>query len=264
MGVRAQGRREQQLSLYDEAQLLTRLSERQTDLVFDLLSQAAESSRVFAENARLTRDLAGSFDRLQEVHHRIRNHLQTVTGLLSAQEIEEKSPTARRALHKSVGRLSSIAAIHDLLARDPASGELRIPELAQQLSRHLLRHTGAEHRLHIRTDVSPFTLGTKEATAFVLILTELLSNAIEHAFTEDAIGEVGLRAYRDADEAVLEVRDNGRGLPADFTFEQTEGLGLRLVWRLAERDLNGSIAAYNDTGACFRLTFPIRKTEGHQ
>jgi two-component sensor histidine kinase len=238
MGARARGRRERQLSLYDEAHLLARLSESQTTLVSNVLSQAARSSRVSAENARLAHDLAGSFDRLQEVHHRIRNHLQTVTGLLSAQGIEEKSPTARRALQKGVGRLSSIAAIHDLLARDPTSGELRIPDLAQQLARHLLRHTNAEHRLRIRTDVSPLALETKEATSFVLILTELLSNAVEHAFAEDEPGEICVRLYQQGGDAVLEVRDDGRGLPADFSFERSNSLGLRLVWRLAERDLN--------------------------
>lgn len=264
MGARAPGRREQQLSLYDEAQLLTRLGERQTALVSDVLSQAAQSSRVSAENARLTRDLAGSFDRIQEVHHRIRNHLQSVTGLLSAQEINEKSPTARRALQKSLGRLSSIAAIHDLLARDPASGELRIPELTQQLARHLLRHTNAEHRLRVRADVSPLGLETREATSFVLILTELLSNAVEHAFAEDDTGEISVRLYQQGAEVVLEVRDNGRGLPANFSFERSNSLGLRLVWRLAERDLNGSITARNDGGARFRLTFPVRETEGNQ
>ncbi len=264
MGTRAPGRRRQQISLYDEARLFTRLSERQTALVSNVLSQAAESGRVVAENTRLTRDLAGSLDRIQEVHHRIRNHLQTITGLLSAQEIEEKSPTARRALHKSVGRLSSIAAIHDLLARDSASGELRIPELAQQLASHLLRHTSAEHRIRVRTDVSPLALETKEATSFVLILTELLSNAVEHAFAEDDRGEISVRLYRQEGEAVLEVRDNGRGLPASFSFEQAQSLGLRLVWRLAERDLNGSITARNDGGACFRLTFPVPETEGNQ
>ena len=264
MGVRAPGRRKQQLSLYDEAHLLARLSESQTTLVSDVLSQAARSSRVSAENTRLARNLAGSFDRLQEVHHRIRNHLQTVTGLLSAQGIEEKSPTARRALQKSVGRLSSIAAIHDLLARDSASGELRIPDLAQQLARHLLRHTNAEHRLRVRTDVSPLALETKEATSFVLILTELLSNAVEHAFAEDEQGEIVVRLHQQGGDAVLEVCDNGRGLPAGFSFERSNSLGLRLVWRLAERDLNGSITARNDGGACFRLTFPVPETEGNQ
>jgi len=246
-----------QLSLYHEATLLARLAEQQSQLVQKMLQQAARSEEVSQENVRLARDLAGSHDRLQEVHHRIRNHLQTVTGLLSAQEVGERSPTARRALQQSVARLTSIAAVHDLLARDPASGELRLPELAAQLSRHLLDQAGARGRIEVHTDISPIALTPKEATAFVLILTELLFNAIEHAFAQEGEGEIFLQVTSHTDKALLEVRDTGRGLPPDFDLGHTESLGLRLVSRLAERDLGGSVMAYNAGGACFRVTFPI-------
>lgn len=262
MGARARGRSDGQLTLYDEATLLTRLSERQTQLVSDVLQQAAQVAYVSEENARLERDLAGSIDRLQEVHHRVRNHLQTVMGLLSAQEIGEKSVTARRALQRSVERLTSIAAIHDLLARDPSSGLLRLPELTQTLARHLLKQSNAEHRLRIVTDVSPLLLHPKRATAFVLVLTELISNAIEHGFTEEERGEVCVQVEQHGDEAVMEVRDSGRGLPPGFDLEEGDSLGLRLIARLAERDLNGSVLAYNDGGACFRIVFPIKVLEG--
>jgi two-component sensor histidine kinase len=262
MGVRRKVATENQLSLYDEATLISRLSERQTRLVSELFDQAADTGRVSTENARLVRELAGHRDRLQEVHHRIRNHLQTVTGLLSAQEVSERSPTARRALQKSIARLTSIAAIHDLLARDPASGELRLRDLSQQLARHLLDHAGAERRVRVHVEVSPLTLNAKEATAFVLVLTELLTNAIEHGFSEQGAGEIFLKVERRGSEALLEVKDTGRGLSEGFSVEGGESLGLRLVSRLAERDLGGSVAAHNDSGACFRVTFPIRAREG--
>lgn len=264
MGARTHGRGDGQLSLYDEAALLTRLSERQTKLVSELLQQAAEATHVSEEKARLERDLAGSLDRLQEVHHRVRNHLQTVTGLLSAQEIGEKSLTARRALQKSVERLTSIAAIHDLLARDPSSGLLRLPELAQTLARHLLRQSNAGQRLRIVTDVSPLSLNAKRATAFVLVLTELVSNAIEHGFEQGERGEISVRVAQQGEAAVLEVRDSGRGLPPGFDIEAGNSLGLRLVARLAERDLNGLVETYNDGGACFRVVFPLEFPEENQ
>jgi len=244
-----------QLSLFGEATLLARLAEQQSHLVSQMLQQAARSEEVSRENVRLAADLAGSHDRLQEIHHRIRNHLQTVTGLLSAQEMEETSSTARRALQQSIARLTSIAAIHDLLARDPASGELRLPELAAQLSRHLLHQVGAEGRLRVHLDISPISLAPREATAFVLILTELLSNALEHAFAANAKGEISLRVARHGDQGLLEVRDTGRGLPPDFDLQHAQTLGLRLVSRLAERDLRGSVTAGNAGGACFRVTF---------
>ncbi len=261
MEGRERPRSDNQLTLYDEAALLARLSEQQERLVSRVLEQAARSTDVSAENARLSRDLAGSRDRLQEVHHRIRNHLQTVTGLLSAQGLTERSPSARSAVQKGVSRLAAIAAIHDLLARDPTSEELRLPDLAGQLARHLLHHAGAEERLRVHAEVSPLMLPAKEASAFVLILTELLCNAIEHAFPADGRGDIFIRITRSGEEALLEVRDTGCGLPADFDLERADSLGLRLVTRLAQRDLGGSVVASSTDGACFRVTFPLPGTK---
>jgi two-component sensor histidine kinase len=224
---------------------LERLSERQSQLVLDLLRQAADVSTVEAENQQLASDLADSFDRIQEVHHRIRNHLQTVTGLLSAHELSEESPTARRALQKSVARLASIAAIHDLLTRDPASAMLELPELVPELAQHLLRSLDAEGRVSIAVEACALSLAPREATAFVLILTELISNALEHGFPGEAGGEISIRVSCDGGTAVLEVRDSGRGLPADFDLRKANHLGLGLASRLAERDLGGCISARN-------------------
>ena len=248
-----------QLSLFSEATLLARLAEQQSQLVSQMLEQAGHSQEVSQENLRLARDLASSRDRLQEIHHRIRNHLQTVTGLLCAQEPAEGSPTARRALQQSVARLASIAAIHDLLARDPISGELRLPDLAAQLSRHLLKLAGAEARVQVHPDVSAITLRAKEATAFVLIVTELISNAIEHGFPQEAKGRIFLRVARDGDRVLVEVRDTGRGLPPGFSLTCISSLGLRLASRLAERDLGGSLTAHNEGGACFQVAFPVAR-----
>ena len=220
MEGRGRARTDDELTLYDEAALLARLSEQQERLVSRVLEQAARSTDVSAENARLASDLAGSRDRLQEVHHRIRNHLQTVTGLLSAQGMTERSLSARSAVQKGVSRLAAIAAIHDLLSRDPASGDLRLPDLVSQLARHLLGHAGAEERLRVHTEVSPLVLPAKEASAFVLILTELLCNAVEHA----------------------------------------DSLGLQPVRRLAQRDLGGSAVVCSTDDACFQLTFPLPGT----
>ena len=227
-----------------------------------MFKQADLAGSVSAENKRLLQDLAGSADRLQEVHHRIRNHLQAVSGLLSAQELTEASPTARRALRKSVGRLASIATIHDLLARDPVSGVLRLPELSQQLAQHLITSMNAEGRVSVKTEVAPIVLGTRQATALVLILVELISNAIEHGFPDMASGQIAIEVASAGDAALLEVRDTGRGLPPDFDLRRANSLGLGLVTRLAERDLDGAIAMEDDGGAVFRITFPLQGAGG--
>jgi two-component sensor histidine kinase len=281
---------------WDESTLLAKLSHQQTEIVSEALERLARGQHVEAQNARLAEELAGALDRLQEVHHRVRNHLQAVTGLLSVHEAKESSPAARQALRQSIARLTSIAAVHDLLARDPESGALRLPELAERLSQHLLAQAGTGGRIRVRAEVAAVSLAAKEATAFVLVLTELLSNAIEHGFPDGGAGEISVcltvaaeaarsgprgsfrvrgaatqsgRLVACPTEAVLLVRDSGRGLPlrlcsglaeglhvADWE-SATLGLGLRLVWRLVERDLRGSIEAWNDNGACFRIAFPV-------
>jgi len=272
-GQRASRRQESDwISLYDEANLFARLAERQSQLVLGLLRQAADATTVEAEKHQLASDLADSFDRIQEVHHRIRNHLQTVTGLLSAHQVTEESPTARRALQKSIGRLASIAAIHDLLTRDPTCGMVDLPELVPQLAQHLLRAMDAEERVSVAVEASPLTLPAREATALVLILTELVSNALEHGFPGDAGGEIAIRMGRDGEAALLEVRDSGRGLPADFDLRKANNLGLGLAFRLAERDLGGRMQARNArpapsgqvSGAVFTLSFPARGQEGER
>ncbi len=249
---------------HDESVLLARLAEQQSRLISDTLARAANTERIAQEKEQLASDLSGaraaldgSLDRLQEVHHRVRNHLQALTGLLSAQELSEESPGARRALQNSIARITSLAAIHDLLARDPRTSHLRLPELADRLANHLLHQAAVEQRLRVRTTVAAIDLPQRQATAFVLILAELLSNAIEHGFPQGEGGEIQLSVTCCGDQVALEVRDSGCGLPPGFDLAKGDGLGLSLVARLAERDLGGAARAWNDGGACFRVVFPI-------
>jgi len=249
--------RRRPFGVIEEATLLTRLREQQSELVSEVLARASRSEAFVQENTRLSTDLAGSIDRIQEVHHRVRNHLQALTGLLSAQQMAEQSESARRALQESVARLSSIAAIHDLLARDPESGEVNLPELVHRLGQDLLRQAVAEDRIELRTDVAPLRLPPREGTALVLIITELISNAIEHAFPTEAGGTISINVAEEGANAVLEVKDNGCGLGEGLDLERSSGLGLGLVFRLATRDLRGEIEARDDGGACLRVSFPI-------
>jgi len=252
---------------WDETNLLAELAERQERLVSDMLSRAAQSPEAAelrsafqvteAENARLAQELAGSLDRLQEVHHRIRNHLQAVTGLLSAEEVAADSAGARRALRDSIARLTSIAAIHDLLARDPRSGKLCLRELVERLSQHLLAQAGATGRVEVRAQVAEVELDGRATTALVLILTELLSNAIEHGFPQHARGQVEVRLAQAGRAVRLTVKDNGPGLPAGLDAAHADTLGLKLVGRLAERDLSGHLSVRSDGGACFQVEFAI-------
>ncbi len=218
---------------WNEATLLSELAEHQAELVLDTLTRAEHTRTVEQENHRLSRELELSLDRIQEVHHRVRNHLQTVTGLLSAEEATGVPEAAQRALRESVARVTSIAAIHDLLARDPRSGHVCLRELVARLCRHLLAQAGAAERVRVEVQVEEMSLRGKHLTAVVLMLTELLFNAVEHGFPGERTGRVQVLLEQADSNARLMVRDDGCGLPAGLEKRSQGRLGLRLVKRLA-------------------------------
>ncbi|MFB3880008.1 MAG: sensor histidine kinase [Armatimonadota bacterium] len=261
MGAPSWGQEGGRATFLDEASLLARIAERQSSLAASLFEQAAEAERASAEKRELAGELAGSLDRIQELHHRVRNQLQTVTGLLSAQELTEHSPTARRALRSSVGRLTSFAAIHDLLAQKPASESLPFASLASRLSHQLLHSLAADGRVSLRTELEEVSLNSRRGTALALVAAELVANAIEHGFPEGASGEIVLSLASSGGAVTLEVRDNGVGLPDGFDPGGVGGLGLRVVSRLVQRDLAGSLSAENAGGTVFRVRFPLQGQE---
>jgi two-component sensor histidine kinase len=213
------------------------------------------------ENMRL-REEARRADALaalvQEMHHRIKNNLQTVADLLSLEMSASPSPVARKSLRDSVGRIKSIAAVHELLSLE----QLRLTDitaLARQVCDISLRHFVRPDR-RIAADVTgpPIFLPSKQATALALIINELVSNALEHAFP---IGyypcELLIDLSQDGPQVTLSISDSGRGLSPDFKLATAKGLGLRIARTLAEKDLAGTLRLENrqDGGTTATVTF---------
>jgi two-component sensor histidine kinase len=197
------------------------------------------------ENMRL-REEARRADALaalvQEMHHRIKNNLQTVADLLSLEMSASPSPVARKSLRDSVGRIKSIAAVHELLSLE----QLRLTDitaLAQQVCDISLRHfVRPDRKILAEVTGPPIYLPSKQATALALIINELVSNALEHAFP---IGfypcQLLIDLSQDGPQVTLTITDSGRGLAPDFNLATAKGLGLRIARTLAEKDLAGTL-----------------------
>ena len=197
------------------------------------------------ENLRL-RDEARRADALaallQEMHHRIKNNLQTVADLLSLEMSASPSPVARKSLRDSIGRIKSIAAVHELLSLE----QLRLTDitaLARQVCDISLKYfVRPDRRIVAEITGPPIYLPSKQATALALIINELVSNALEHAFP---IGHhpchLQIELAQEGPEVTLTIRDSGRGLPSDFDLSTDRGLGLRIARTLAEKDLSGTL-----------------------
>jgi two-component system, sensor histidine kinase PdtaS len=195
---------------------------------------------------------------IQEMHHRIKNNLQTVADLLSLEMSASPSPAARKSLRDSITRIKSIAAVHELLSLE----QLRltdITELARQvcdISLKQLVHPNRQVSAEIHGPA--IYLPSKQATALALVINELIANALEHAFSlngRDRRLEIGLA--QDGAQVTVTIADNGRGLPPDFNATGRRGLGLQIVEALVTKDLAGTLqlSTRAEGGSLATLTF---------
>ena len=194
---------------------------------------------------------------IREVHHRVKNNLQTVASLLRIQGRRTESDEARRALAEAMERVSSMAVVHELLA---GSTEERIDFMAAAHTVVEMVHRGlAGDNPGISVEVTGETgqVPAQMATSLALVVAELVHNAIEHGLAGRDRGKVQVKLRRLGDEMVLTVRDTGAGLPDGFSLESTPNLGLAIVRTLVEDDLRGSIVLGSGRGTTVTVRFPL-------
>ncbi|MGZ4547641.1 MAG: sensor histidine kinase, partial [Blastococcus sp.] len=210
------------------------------------------------DRALLTKDAT-----IREIHHRVKNNLQTVAALLRLQARRMTEPAAREALEESVRRVASIAVVHDTLA---GSWEdvVAVDDVLDRVLPMLGDLTSVGPAARTRRIGSFGELPAASATPLVLAVTELLHNAAEHAFPDGEPGSIELVAERDGDDLVVRVRDNGKGLPEGFDPDASDGLGLQIVRTLVVGELGGTLtmtspplgAAAGQPGTEVVLTIP--------
>ncbi|MBI4675248.1 MAG: sensor histidine kinase [Chloroflexi bacterium] len=204
---------------------------------------------------------------LLEMQHRIKNNLQTVADLLSLELARPTThPNAAQSLRDSVTRIKTIAAAHELLTADQV-GATDILELATRVAENArLAQIHPGQNIQIRVTGESVRLNSKAATAFALVINELVSNTFEHGFADGATGEVEIGIATDEQRAYIVIQDSGVGLPEDFDPKRDAGLGLRIVRTLIEKDLRGTFTLDNVrlsdmpvpvNGARAEFSFPI-------
>nr|QNO44100.1 hypothetical protein LPBHELFG_00001 [Methanosarcinales archaeon ANME-2c ERB4]QNO44189.1 hypothetical protein ADEGBKGC_00002 [Methanosarcinales archaeon ANME-2c ERB4]QNO44774.1 hypothetical protein AJEPLONM_00003 [Methanosarcinales archaeon ANME-2c ERB4] len=201
---------------------------------------------------------------MHEIHHRVKNNLQVVSSLLSMQARTTRNKEAIGVLSKSQSRINTMALIHTQLYGSGDLSELNMKEFVGTLSGQLFQSypaadTKITHIIHVTDRKFPVSAGLHVG----LIINELLSNAIEHAFGERKDGkiEVGLTAT-DRGRVSLRVSDDGVGLPPGFDIDKTRSLGLHLVKILVEDQLQGTLEVISDGGVTFNMKFDIEGNGG--
>lgn len=195
---------------------------------------------------KLNRVLLNKEAAVREVHHRVKNNLQTISSLLRLQARRSDNSETRTALLEAERRIRSIAVVHEVLSREPGE-EVVFDEIVQSLVLMVEDTVLALHPVEIVVNGELGVLSTDLATPLAVAIAELLTNAVEHAFTEfdgaqsKNVGIVTLNLYQEDGNAVAEIRDNGRGLGEDFSLEVPTSLGLSIVRDLIRAQLHGSI-----------------------
>ena len=195
---------------------------------------------------RLNRLVLNKDQAIKEVHHRVKNNLQTISSLLRLQARRSDDVHTRIALLEAERRVRSIAVVHEVLSREPGD-EVAFDEIVRSIVAMVDDAVLSAHPVEITVNGGLGVLSTDIATPLAVVLAELLTNAVEHAFTDfggphnEDVGIVVVNLTARDGEAVAEIRDNGRGLPPSFSLEVTTSLGLSIVRDLVRSQLGGTI-----------------------
>lgn len=194
---------------------------------------------------------------IKEIHHRVKNNLQTVTSLLRLQMRRTKHEEVAAIYRDSMDRINSIAVIHEMLAFD-GSDMIRFNEVIDRIAKNTLTSTVKPDQLiHVKLEGDELTLPSEAATTLALVVNELIHNSVRHAFPDRPSGEIGITIRVRAQVAEIQIADNGTGITAEKIREGTTHLGLKIAEMLVEENLDGNISiASDERGTRVRITFP--------
>jgi PAS domain S-box-containing protein len=193
---------------------------------------------------------------LKEVHHRIKNNMNTMMSLLSLQTNSMVDPKSVAALNDARGRMQSMMVLYDKLYRSEGFRELSMKEYLAPLVYEIIGNFPNRGMVTIETRVEDFILDAKRLSPLGIIVNELLTNVMKHAFTGRDNGLISISALLKAKHATVVVQDNGIGLGESFDLKTSAGFGLRLVGMLTEQ-IGGSMRIEQRKGTTFILEFEV-------
>ena len=193
---------------------------------------------------------------LKEINHRVKNNLQIISSLLNLQSRDIKDPQALHSFEVSQERIMAMALVHEKLYRSDDLAKIDFGDYIRSLTDDLRQSHGLGSRhLDLQVQAESIFLGVDIAIPCGLIVNELISNSIKHAFPGDRTGEIVVRLSSVGENYIVSVRDDGVGLPQDLDLASTSTLGMTIVNALAGQ-LEGSVAFHSNGGVEISVTFP--------
>ncbi|HWQ19607.1 MAG TPA: PAS domain S-box protein [Methanotrichaceae archaeon] len=196
---------------------------------------------------------------LKEIHHRVKNNLQVITSLLNIQASYLSDEDTKDILVECQNRVKSMALIHENLYRSENLGMVNFADYIRNLIEALFRaYKVDKRRIRHKLDLDTVFLEIDQSIPCGLILIELVTNSLKHAFPKDGKGEIQIELRLMNDMVMLTVRDNGIGLPEDLDIKKTYSMGLKIINGLV-RQLRGTIETDLSNGTEFKITFAMSR-----
>lgn len=222
--------------------------------ISNMISTYLESSERKQAEEKIKESLKEKELLLREIHHRVKNNMQIISSLLSLQSSYLEDDEAVKTLEESRSRVKSMALIHEKLYKSNNLAKIDFTEYVKSLCSNLM-YTYVEdpEKVKIKTEGDIINLNVDTSIPCGLIINELVTNSIKHAFPHGN-GEINLKLDARQDDFSITVKDNGIGFPKDLDFENTKTLGLQLVTNLVNQ-IDGDIELCRDNGTKFEIKF---------
>jgi PAS domain S-box-containing protein len=214
----------------------------------------ADISEQMEKEEKIERLLAEKELILKEVHHRIKNNMNTMGSLLSLQSQAVHEPAAAAALEDAKARMQSMGILYDSLYRTAGFTELSVKEYLPDLVDEITGNFPNSSMVKVNKHVEDLILDAKRLQPLGIIVNELLTNIMKYAFVGRERGVVDISATNTGGHIAIAVRDNGGGMPESVSFEKSTGFGLQLVYALTQQ-LNGTIRIERGNGTNIILEF---------
>ena len=215
--------------------------------------------RIRAQAAAIERQAAVLRQRevmLREIHHRVKNNMQVMSSLLSLQSRAASNPETKRMLEDNQNRIQSMALLHEILYQSQDLATLDFSKYLLRMVHHLFLSYGVDSRqIRLRAEVDPVGMELDDALPFGLLISEVVSNSLKHAFPNGREGEISIILRRQSvSDVSLLISDNGIGMPDQLNWMTSRSLGLRLVRALTDQ-LRASLSIRSDAGTQIQLVF---------
>lgn len=197
---------------------------------------------------------------LQEIHHRVKNNLQLVASLLELRSRGMENRAERAAFNDSIARIRSMALLHEKMYGSNLVGNVNFGEYVKSLFEPLAETFTKDMSIDFVVDSDHFMIDLNRAIPLGLILNELLTNSLKHAFRSSESPQILVKIRTNMDKVSMVVADNGVGLPADMDLFKSESFGFKIV-RLLTEQIEGEIKVHSANGTVFEISLPFEGGE---